>query len=65
MKKTVGITDEIRIKRCYGCGAILQSTDPKKVGYIREDKMKEEEYSLIARKSIDCVKNLIKDNGLS
>ncbi|MDD6227151.1 MAG: ribosome biogenesis GTPase YqeH [Bacilli bacterium] len=43
MKKTAGITDEIRIKRCYGCGAILQSTDPKKVGYIREDKMKEEE----------------------
>lgn len=29
------------------------------------DKMKEEEYSLIARKSIDFVKNLIKDNGLS
>lgn len=29
------------------------------------DKMKQEEYSLIARKSIDFVKNLIKDNGLS
>ena len=21
-------------KRCYGCGAVIQSTDPKKIGYI-------------------------------
>ena len=46
------------------CGFVENNTES---GSFRSsfDKMKQEEYSLIARKSIDFVKNLIKDNGLS
>ena len=46
------------------CGFVENNTES---GSLRSsfDKMKQEEYSMIARKSIDFVKNLIKDNGLS
>lgn len=46
------------------CGFVENNTES---GSFRSsfDKMKQEEYSLIARKSIDFVINLIKDNGLS
>ncbi len=47
--KNSGITDEIRIKRCYGCGTILQSKDPSLPGFIKESKLNEEENCLCER----------------
>ena len=38
-KTNHGLTAEIRIKRCYGCGAILQDQDPNEAGYIPTDKL--------------------------
>lgn len=38
-----GVTAEIRIKRCYGCGAILQDKDPDEKGYIPTDKLEGDE----------------------
>lgn len=36
----IGLTQEITITRCYGCGAILQSDNPLEPGYLPKDKMK-------------------------
>lgn len=38
-QKASGLTAEIRIKRCYGCGAILQDKDPKQTGYVPSEKL--------------------------
>lgn len=38
-KKNSGVTNEIRIRRCYGCGAPLQDRDPKMTGYIPAAKL--------------------------
>ena len=46
---TTGLTAEIRVKRCYGCGAILQCTDPNDVGYIPPEKFESDEESLCER----------------
>ena len=37
--KSNGLTAEIRVKRCYGCGAILQDQDPNEVGYVPAEKL--------------------------
>lgn len=34
-----GLTSEIKINRCYGCGVILQSDNPMDVGYISKDRL--------------------------
>ena len=47
--KTSGVTAEIRVRRCYGCGAILQDQDPNEVGYIPPEKFKTEEDTLCER----------------
>lgn len=47
--KSSGLTAEIRIKRCYGCGAILQSEDPNESGYIPLEKFDSEEDTLCER----------------
>ncbi len=47
--KTSGVTAEIRVKRCYGCGAILQDQDPNEAGYLPKEKFESEEDSLCER----------------
>lgn len=47
--KTSGVTAEIRVRRCYGCGAILQDQDPNDVGYIPPEKFASEEDNLCER----------------
>ncbi len=47
--KESGLTAEIRVKRCYGCGAILQSSDPNDAGYIPAAKLDSEEETLCER----------------
>lgn len=39
--KASGVTAEIRVRRCYGCGAILQDTEPDEAGYIPTEKLNE------------------------
>ena len=36
---STGITSEIRVRRCYGCGAILQDKNSKEDGYIPTEKL--------------------------
>ena len=48
-KKSSGVTNEIRIRRCYGCGAILQDKNPKVTGYIPALKLKGDEEQLCER----------------
>ena len=48
-KTNHGLTAEIRIKRCYGCGAILQDQDPNEAGYIPTDKLESEDECLCER----------------
>lgn len=48
-KKSSGVTNEIRVRRCYGCGAILQDKNPKMTGYIPSIKIQEEEEQLCER----------------
>lgn len=48
-KKTSGLTGEIRIKRCYGCGAILQSTMKDSPGYLPKEKLESESDLLCER----------------
>ncbi|MFA6829548.1 MAG: GTPase, partial [Bacilli bacterium] len=47
--KNSGFTAEIRVRRCYGCGAILQDTDPNEVGFIPSEKLNSEEEMLCER----------------
>lgn len=47
--KTSGVTAEIRVRRCYGCGAILQDQDPNEIGYIPPEKFATEEDNLCER----------------
>lgn len=44
-----GVTAQIRIKRCYGCGAILQDQYPNEKGYLPPEKFKSDEESLCQR----------------
>ena len=46
---TTGLTAEIRIKRCYGCGAILQDKDPNDIGYIPTEKLHDDDEKLCVR----------------
>lgn len=48
-KKTSGLTNEIRIRRCYGCGAILQSDNQKGTGYLPKEKLAAESEQLCER----------------
>lgn len=47
--KASGLTAEIRVKRCYGCGAILQSEDPNEPGYVPKEKCSDDEETLCER----------------
>ncbi len=47
--KSSGVTAEIRVKRCYGCGAILQDQDPNEVGYIPKEKLESDQENLCER----------------
>lgn len=47
--KSSGVTAEIRIKRCYGCGAILQDKNPKLTGYVPAEKLNSEDEVLCER----------------
>lgn len=47
--KASGLTAEIRVRRCYGCGAILQCDDPNEVGYVPKEKFASEEETLCER----------------
>jgi 30S ribosome assembly GTPase len=47
--KESGLTAEIRVKRCYGCGAILQSQDPNEVGYVPPEKFASDDETLCER----------------
>jgi hypothetical protein len=47
--KTSGVTAEIRVRRCYGCGAILQDQDPNDVGYIPPEKFASDDDNLCER----------------
>lgn len=47
--KASGVTQEIRVRRCYGCGAILQDTDPQEVGYVPPEKFESGEETLCER----------------
>jgi len=48
-KKTAGVTAEIRVRRCYGCGAILQDQDPNEAGYVPPEKFESGEETLCER----------------
>jgi ribosome biogenesis GTPase YqeH len=47
--KSSGFTAEIRVRRCYGCGAILQDQDPQEVGYVPPEKFASEDEMLCER----------------
>ncbi|HBD06017.1 MAG TPA: ribosome biogenesis GTPase YqeH [Firmicutes bacterium] len=47
--KTSGVTKEIKIKRCYGCGAILQSDNRLDSGYIPKEKLQSNDEQLCER----------------
>jgi ribosome biogenesis GTPase YqeH len=47
--KASGLTQEIRVRRCYGCGAILQDQDPSEVGYVPPEKFENGEETLCER----------------
>lgn len=44
-----GLTAEIRVKRCYGCGAILQCQDPNEAGYVPPEKFESDNETLCER----------------
>lgn len=48
-KENSGLTAEIRVKRCYGCGAILQDKDPNEIGYVPPEKFESGEETLCER----------------
>ena len=47
--KASGLTAEIRVKRCYGCGAILQCQDPNETGYVPPEKFNSDDETLCER----------------
>jgi ribosome biogenesis GTPase YqeH len=47
--KSSGLTAEIRVKRCYGCGAILQDKDPDEPGYVPPEKFASDDEVLCER----------------
>lgn len=47
--KESGLTAEIRVKRCYGCGAILQCDDANETGYVPPEKFASDEETLCER----------------
>ena len=49
-KQTRGVTAEIRITRCYGCGAILQSDKPYQPGYIKKEKLESQDSDLLCER---------------
>ena len=53
--------------RCIGCGAILQSTDPTKPGYVSEDVLYRESLDKVVCKRCHQIKNynLISKNEMS
>ena len=48
-KKSSGLTAEIRVKRCYGCGAILQDENPDEIGYVPPEKFNSDDEVLCER----------------
>lgn len=42
-KKVSGMTAEIKIRRCYGCGAVLQSQDKFEPGYVSKKRADKDE----------------------
>lgn len=48
-KKSNGLTAEIRVRRCYGCGAILQDKDPNEKGFIPKEKLNDDRENLCSR----------------
>lgn len=48
-KQNSGVTAQIRVKRCYGCGAILQDQYPDEKGYIPPEKFQKDEETLCQR----------------
>ena len=47
--KTSGLTAEIRVRRCYSCGSILQDKDPSAAGYVTSEKFNSNEDVLCER----------------
>lgn len=47
--KLNGVTAQIRVRRCYGCGAILQDQYPDEKGYIPPEKFQSEDENLCQR----------------
>ncbi len=47
--KSSGLTAEIRVRRCYSCGAILQDKDPTANGYVTSEKFNSGEDVLCER----------------
>lgn len=48
-KASSGLTAEIRVNRCYGCGAVLQSVNPNEAGYVPKEKLDNNEETLCER----------------
>jgi ribosome biogenesis GTPase YqeH len=46
---TTGVTAEIRVRRCYGCGSILQDQDPSEAGYLPPEKFEKGDEELCER----------------
>ena len=46
---STGVTSEIRIKRCFSCGAILQDTNPNEEGYISKSRLTNDDDALCER----------------
>lgn len=46
---STGVTSEIRIRRCFSCGAILQDINPNEEGYITSERLAKEEDALCER----------------
>jgi ribosome biogenesis GTPase YqeH len=49
-KASSGLTAEIRIRRCFGCGAVLQDTNPKEPGYVPKDKFESSQDDLLCER---------------
>ena len=45
-----GVTSEIRIKRCFSCGAILQDNNPNDEGYISKERLNTNEEDLLCER---------------
>ncbi len=49
MAKNSGLTAEIRVRRCYSCGAILQDKNPSENGYVTTEKFNQGDAVLCER----------------